>query len=561
MTSRLNPALGLAALLALLAGVTAADAPKKPPQTKSDIVKETLHGVEIADPYRWLEDQKSPETRKWIDEQNAYTDSLLNPIAGRDKLKQRLTELLKIDSVGMPTQAGGRYFFSKRLADQDQAIIYVRQGLTGKDEVLIDPHPLSPDRTTSVSLLSVSDDGKLLAYGIRQGGEDEVVVQLFDVDTRKALADKLPKARYFGVSIKPDRSGFYYTHFGKEGPRVRYHAMGEDIARDVEIFGKGYGPEKIISAGLSENGKHLLISVMYGSAPKKIELWHQDAATKDAPVKPVVTDIEARFSGDFAGDRLLIETNWKAPNNRILEASLTEPAEKWKEVVPEGKSVLQGFSLVGGKLFGNYLENVTSRLRIFDLTGKALGEIPFETLGTCSGISGRFDSPEAFYSFTSFALPPTIYRYDTAKGTQDVWAKLNIPRGHIEDRGQAGLVRIEGQNQDPDVPGLHEGAETGRHASHAPDRLRRLQPEPDARVFVAGGGVGGAWRRVRPAQPARRRRVRRGLAQGRHARQEAERLRRFHRRGGVADQGEIHQFREARASAAAATAACWSGRR
>jgi prolyl oligopeptidase len=427
MTSRLGSVLGLAALLALLAGVPAADAPKSPPKTKTDPVKETFHGVEITDPYRWLEDQNSPETRQWIDAQNEYTDGLLNPLPGRDKLKQRLTELLKIDSVGMPAARQGRYFFSKRLADQDLSIIYLRQGLTGKDEVLIDPHPLSPDKTTSVNLMSVSDEGKLLAYGIRQGGEDEVAVQLFDVDARKDLSDKLPRARYFGVSIKPDRSGFYYTHFGKEGPRVRYHEMGKDVKDDIEIFGKGYGPEKIISAGLSDNGKHLLITVSHGSAPKKVELYHLDVTARDAAVKPLVNDIEARFNGDFAGDRLFVRTNWKAPNNRILEASLTEPPDKWREVVSEGKSVLQGFSLVGGKMFADYLENVTSRVRIFDPAGKALGEIPFPVLGSCSGVSGRFDSPEAFYSFTSFALPPTIYRYDAAKGDQEVWAKLNVP--------------------------------------------------------------------------------------------------------------------------------------
>jgi prolyl oligopeptidase len=271
--------LGLVFLLAVSA-LALADAPKGPPPTKTDNVKDTLHGVEITDPYRWLEDQKSPETRAWINAQNEYTETLLNPLATRDKLKQRLTELLKIDSIGMPTEAGGRYFFSKRLANQDLAVIYVREGLTGKDEVLIDPHGLSKDKTTSVNLMSVSDDGKLLAYGIRQGGEDEVAVQLFDVDARKDMADKLPRARYFGVSIRPDRKGFYYTRFGKEGPRVHYHIMGNGPKDDPEIFGKGYGPEKIISASLSENGKHLLISVMYGSAPKKIELYHIETKNK-----------------------------------------------------------------------------------------------------------------------------------------------------------------------------------------------------------------------------------------------------------------------------------------
>ncbi len=427
MTARTPWFASLVTFLATFAGSSALD-PKVPPKTRTDGVKETLHGVEIVDPYRWLEDQNSAETRAWIKVQNEHTESILTQVPGRDKLQARLTELLKIDSIGMPTEAGGRYFFSKRLANQDLSVIYLREGLKGKDEVLIDPHPLSADKTVSVNLMDVSQDGKMLAYAIRQGGKDEITVQLFDVDKRKDLPDRLPEARYFGVSIKPDKSGFFYTYFDKEGPRVRYHAIGKDPKEDVEIFGKGYGPEKIIVASLSDDGKYLTIHVMYGSAPKKIELYYKDVA-KDGPVTPIVNDVEARFSGQFAGDRLLVRTNWKAPNNRVLEVDLKDPADrdKWREVIPEAKSVLQGTSLVGGKVFAEFLENVVSKVKVFDLEGKEQREIQFETIGSVSGMSGRWDSNEAFFSFTSFVIPPTIYRYDVAKGAMEEWARLNVP--------------------------------------------------------------------------------------------------------------------------------------
>ena len=231
--------LGLVTVAVLIAWVTAIAATRMPPKTRTDNVKEVVHGVEIIDPYRWLEDQNSPETRAWIDAQNAHTQSLLGPLPGRAALKQRLAELMKREAVGMPRGRNGRYFFSKRAPDQELPIIYVRKSANGPDEVLIDPHPLSADRRTSVSLIDVSQDGTLIAYATRQGGEDEHTVSLMQVDSRKELPDRLPKARYWGVEIRPDKKGFYYVRHGKGGPRVYYHALGTAPENDQELFGKG----------------------------------------------------------------------------------------------------------------------------------------------------------------------------------------------------------------------------------------------------------------------------------------------------------------------------------
>lgn len=178
--------------------------------------------------------------------------------------------------VGMPLVRNGRYFFSKRLASHELSVICMRKGLGGKDEVLIDPHPLSPDRITSINLLDVSRDGTLLAYGARRGGEDEIAIGFFDVDRRKELPDSLPRARYFCVSLKPDKSGLYYSRYGPNGSRVYYRTMGQDTAGDIEIFGKGYWPDKIISARLSEDGRYLLIPVSDGA--RRSEIYYQDVA-------------------------------------------------------------------------------------------------------------------------------------------------------------------------------------------------------------------------------------------------------------------------------------------
>src|SRR5262245_60604501 len=191
--------------LALLAlPLSAADA-GKPPETRRQSIVDKIHGVDVADPYRWLEDQQAPETRAWIEAQNAYTASVLGPLPGKERIRARLAELMKIQSVAVPFARGGRYFFSRRGADQDLNVLYVRKAKGGTDEVLLDPHELSKDHSTSVSFLDVTPDGKTLVYGVRDGGQDEVVVKALDVDTRQAATDVLPRARYSGVSMTADK--------------------------------------------------------------------------------------------------------------------------------------------------------------------------------------------------------------------------------------------------------------------------------------------------------------------------------------------------------------------
>ncbi|MCP2605024.1 prolyl oligopeptidase family serine peptidase [Candidatus Aminicenantes bacterium AH-873-B07] len=398
-----------------------------PPETKVISVKEIIHGVEIIDPYRWLEDQESPETRKWIEAQNKYTDSILKSLPGREKLRKLVSSLLKVDTVNIPIERGGRYFFYKRRADEELPVIYMREGLRGEDQVLIDPHPLSKDKTISVNIQNISADGTLLAYGIRRGGEDEIEIKLFDVNKKENLPDTLPRARYFGISITPDKKGFYYTKHHPEGPRIYYHAIGTDISEDKQIFGEGYGPDIILYANLSEDGRWLLIHVLYGASADKTEIYLKDLAT-DKPIYPVVKDIPARFEGAIAGNILYLLTNWKAPNGRILIINPEKPEkEMWKEIIPESDAVIRGFSLAGYKIFINYLKDVKSKLAIFKPDGTFVREITFPTIGSVSNISGRWESNEAFFVFNSFHIPTTIYRYNIPTGKKEVWAKVKIP--------------------------------------------------------------------------------------------------------------------------------------
>src|SRR6266542_317247 len=421
-------ALFTASLCLALLGLQS-DTPRggQPPTTRAGDVREPFGNVEIADPYRWLEEQNAPETRAWIDEQNKYSEAFLRAFPGRDAIQQRVTELLKIDTIDVPQEHGGRYFFTKRLADQDLPVLYVRKGAGGKDEVLLDPHPLSADHRTSITLLDVTHDGNLIAYGVRQGGEDEVTVKFLDVNTRKGLADLLPRARYSGVALKNDKSGVFFSCQEKEGPRVFFHALGSDLSKDEKLFGDGYGPEKGLGVGLSDDNRYLLMNVWHGSAATKTEVYVRDLVA-GGPIVPIVNDLEARFSPDIAGDTLYLETNWQAPKGRVLAVDLKNPArDRWKEVVPAGSASIQGVSTVGGRLFVRYLENVLPRIRIFDAQGKPRGEIPFPSVGSASGLRGEWGKNEAFFTFSSFVTPTTIYRYDIAKGTREVWAKESVP--------------------------------------------------------------------------------------------------------------------------------------
>jgi prolyl oligopeptidase len=415
----------LLSITALWAGSANETTAPKPPETKKVAFTETLHGVTISDPYRWLEDQESPETRKWIDEQNAYTHSIIDRYPGRDDLKKQISSLLRIDTIGSPAHRGDRYFFTRRKADQNLSVIYVRE--KGVDTVLVDPNPMTPDGSVSAATMGLSDDGKLLAYGLRKGGADEVQVTLLDVDTRKPLADVFPTARYGGFQITPDDKAFYYTKYtNKVGPRAYYHVIGTDPKNDKELFGSQFGPAEFVGVELSTDGQYLIYSVSHGSAAEQTELYLQDVKNNGA-ITPVVNDIKAVFGVDFAGNKIFIQTNWEAPNGKILVADLKNPARaNWKVVVPESEYPIQGVSAIGGKLFVSYLQDVVTHIKVFDPDGKFVREVKLPAIGS-AGIGGRWEDDEAFYRFNSYSSPATIYRYSVATGKQDVWAKISVP--------------------------------------------------------------------------------------------------------------------------------------
>ena len=425
--SRRIAGIAVAALMvACAAGEPGIDVPPPPPTEVREVV-DTLHGVEIPDPYRWLEDQEAPETRAWIDAQNAHTDTVLGTLSGREELRAVAASVLERDVIGLPNERAGRYFYSKRRADQDLAVVYVREGLDGADRVLIDPHPMSPDHTTSVALRDISDDGKRVVYGVREGGVDEVTIRVRDVDTGADLADVLPPARYGEVTLAADGSGLYYEQYGDVTPRVMYHAFGTPMADDVQLFGEGYERYQIPVTVVSDDGRWMVVHVIEGSSgPTAI---HVKDLQRDTPFVTAIADGVSESWAGFAGGELFIVTNLDAPNKRVVLADPADPAfERWREVIPERDDVVvEAAAALGGKLAVSYLRDVQPRVAIHELDGTHVRDIAFNTVGSVGGGSGRWTSDEAFFTFQTFHVPSTIYRYDLETGEQSIWAAPESP--------------------------------------------------------------------------------------------------------------------------------------
>lgn len=419
---RIIPTVITTCLLAALSATAA------PPETKIELVTDTLHGVAISDPYRWLEDQKSPATRDWLQREMTYTESFYPKFTALDGIKDRLTKLLRIDRVSAPFRCGQRYFFSRRNADQELWTTWCREGKDGKEQLLLDPHTMSKDLRTNAEMVEVSDDGRFLAYAIREGGQDETAIHFRNIDTGADLPDVFPPNVYFGMSITRDDKGCYYVKRIEDGAsRAYYHEFGQPLQADKYVFGEGYGPEQIVEAGLSEDRRTLVFRVSYGAGGSKSEIFVKDA-TKDGPIVPVITGVDAIFSATAIGDKLYIQTNQDAPNWKVMVTDLAKPGrENWREVIPEAASPIAGLSFVGGKIFVNYLENVINKVRIFGPNGEPQGELPLPGLGSGGTLSGRWDDLEGYYSFTTFNLPGSIYKYDLASGKSEVWFKPDVP--------------------------------------------------------------------------------------------------------------------------------------
>ena len=320
-----------------------------PPAARVAVVRDTLHGVVIEDPYRWLEDKGAPETRAWVSDEMAWTQRELKLVPGRDEVVAKLAAIAKADTRTVPRVRAGRLFYLERKAGQQQPVLVMREGPNGAETVLVDPNPMSEDHLTSVALLDVSLDGKLIAYGVRQGGEDETDVRLLDVDARREVPGGLPKARHFGVVIDPRKAGLWYGRWEPQGSRVWYHRIGDDPASDKLVFGGDLGPTEIPSPQLSFDGRWLALGISVGASGDNTRFLVRPSDS-DGPFASITDTLHARVQLQWAGDRMVLHTNWNAPNGRLFVADPRTPGlAYWKPIVPErSNAVIEGVAAVGG---------------------------------------------------------------------------------------------------------------------------------------------------------------------------------------------------------------------
>ncbi len=429
-----------AGLILMVAGVYATarsqvSAPLAPPKAEVRPVEENLHGTKVVDKYRWLEDGTSAETQKWVAEEMAYTRGVLDPLPGREAIHKRLTELLSIGSVGVPQMGGKYYFYTRREGVQNQPVLYVREGVDGKDRVLVDANQLSADGTIALDWFDPSEHGKYLVYGTSPSGSEMSTLHIIETKTGKLLPDTIERTRAASIAWELDNSGFYYTRYPKKGDvpegqemynrHVFYHLLGTDPATDPLIFGEGRDPEDWPSVSLDNDGRMLLITVSQGWT--KTELFLMDLR-KGTPPTRITTGKNFLYTGTVYNGRLYIVTNEDAPRYRmfVTEAGNYE-REDWKEIIPQTGGILNGAGVWGGKIFAQYEQNASSQLKVFDIEGQNVRDIALPAIGSVFGSSGKWDRDEIFYGFQSFTFAPTIYRYDLKSGATSQWAKVDAP--------------------------------------------------------------------------------------------------------------------------------------
>ncbi|MEO8201369.1 MAG: prolyl oligopeptidase family serine peptidase [Gemmatimonadota bacterium] len=414
------------------------------PATRISAVTEELHGQLIVDPYRWLEEDESPDTVSWTRAQNAATERYLEAAPGRAAIRARLEELLSIGAISTPTPVRGRYFYQLREGGQNQPVLLVRMGLDGHDQVLLDPNALNPAGTTALDWFYPSDDGRLVAYGVSEDGSEDSVLSILEVETGKLLSDRIRHTRAADLSWLPDSTGFYYTRYPSMGEvpegdehyhrSVFFHLLGEDPASDRLVFRpeqKEFWP----GVDLSPDGRWLLIGV--SRSFDETDIYIQDLEG-GGPLVPVAKDLPALFDAAVVRDRLYLRTNLEAPNYRVFVAEAANPGrEFWRPLVlPRSNAVLEGLSISGNHLILSYVERATSRLVVTDLAGNSPREIELPAIGSVFGLGVEWDGAELLIGFSSFIVPPAIYRVDLQSGRMELWhrvaASINPDRFRVD---------------------------------------------------------------------------------------------------------------------------------
>jgi prolyl oligopeptidase len=413
------------------------------PKAKTVSVMDDYHGTKVADPYRWLEDVDSPETKAWVEAENCVTFAFLEKIPERKALEQRLTAIWNYPRFGTPFKEGGRYFFSKNDGLQNQSVLYSQQTLAESPAQLLDPNTLSADGTVALSGLAVSRDGKYLAYSTSASGSDWQEFHVRDIASARDLPDDVRWVKFSGASWTKDGKGFFYSRYPTPSAdsmvgvnrfqQLYYHVVGTDQTQDPLVFEQPDQPDRGVGADVTEDGRYAILGIWLGTDSRNLvyymDLGDSQRPNLKAPVVKLLDDFDATYN--FIGNDgpvFYFHTNLDAPRGRLIAIDTRKPDRaSWRELVPQGKDVLSGVALINHTFVAEYLTDAHSALRLFAMDGAPKGEIALPTLGSIGGISGKPDDPEMFYAFTSYLYPTTIFRYDFRTGRSEVFRAPELP--------------------------------------------------------------------------------------------------------------------------------------
>ncbi|MEO1410839.1 MAG: prolyl oligopeptidase family serine peptidase [Bacteroidota bacterium] len=409
---------------------------KYPTSTQDSTISDDYHGKVIADPYRWLEDDRSEATAAWVSEQNAVTFDYLQRIPYREAIRQRLEKLWNYERYGSPFERGGRYFYFKNDGLQNQAVLYIQDQLDSPPSLVLDPNKFAEDGTVSLGGFSFSDDGRYLAYEVSEGGSDWRSIYIKDVVDNRTLSDKLEWIKFSAIAWQG--KGFFYSRYpapqgdevlsGKnEFQSVYYHKLGTPQSEDQVVFADRAHPSRGFFALTTEDERFLTISVWESTSGNAI--YFKDLQNPEGEITPIYDKIEYDFSlVDNLEDRLLVMTNYQADNNRLIAINTNQAGEGfWEEILPESKDKLSSVRVLGGKIVATYIHDASSQVKVYDLDGQFIADLKLPGIGTVGGFSGKKKSEEAFYSFSSFTRPTTIYRLDLSSLESTVFKAPQSP--------------------------------------------------------------------------------------------------------------------------------------
>jgi prolyl oligopeptidase len=423
-----------AVVLSASAPSFAADARPAYPPTRVQEVTDDYFGTKVVDPYRWLEDESQPEVKAWVTQQNALTRSYLDAIPERAALRARLESLYKATVATAPHVRGETFFYTRRPDGKNQPIVYVSQGrMKAGERMLVDPNTWSADGTVAMDWNSPSPDGSLFAYGRSASGSEKTTLHIVNVKTGAELADQIPNTRAASLAWREDGAGFYYERYPEPGSvpagdenyyrHIYYHKIGDDVAKDVQIYGKDRPKEDWEEVYASNDYRYVFLSLSLDWAKNDLFVRKADGG---AEFTPVSVGGDGTVAGEVLGDRLILRTDIGAPHYRIVSAPLDKPGqENWKDLIPESDVVIENYEVVGDRILVQTLDNAHSRLWIYDGNGKRLSEVALPTLGTVADLSTHPNGKEAYFSFDSFAYPPAVFRLDVHAGTLDKLEQLD----------------------------------------------------------------------------------------------------------------------------------------